>query len=283
MTKIRIPLLSFGAKGGLGKALSFRRSHKETIAEKKPIVVDVESGYQLSWRHMYQKCTALWHLLSATEKQEWESAARRKHMTGYAWFISQCLKPNPGIYLPLQGGTMLGNIDMAKHRLLKLPLPTDDQEAATKKYHDDNLPIPGYTEGARVQNLANVWISNNTYTICPFNDEEYDTDNIHDNVVFNSRLTAKTAGKYVIAAHVYWDSNATGLRYIHCYLNGLVISAAVVDSPIVASPFIQSFADVRHLYLNDYIELRVYQNSGVGLNILYAPEFSPIFMMQRIG
>ncbi|GAI14555.1 unnamed protein product, partial [marine sediment metagenome] len=62
------------------------------------------------------------------------------HMTGYAWFISQCLRPNPGIYLPLQGGTMQGNIDMAKHRLLKLPLPTVNQEAASKKYVDDLAP-----------------------------------------------------------------------------------------------------------------------------------------------
>ncbi|GAI05556.1 unnamed protein product, partial [marine sediment metagenome] len=46
------------------------------------------------------------------------------------------LRPNPGIYLPLQGGTMSGNIDMAKNRLLKLPAPTDDQEPATKAYAD---------------------------------------------------------------------------------------------------------------------------------------------------
>ncbi|GAH97344.1 unnamed protein product, partial [marine sediment metagenome] len=55
---------------------------------------------------MYQKCAALWHTLSADEKQEWESLATPKHMTGFAYWQSQCLRPNPGIYLPLQGGTM---------------------------------------------------------------------------------------------------------------------------------------------------------------------------------
>jgi len=94
---------------------------------------------------MYLKAVALWHALSSAEKQAWESSARRKHMTGFAWFMSQALKPNPGLYLPLQGGIMSGDIDMDKHRILKLPLPTDDQEAASKKYHDDNLP-PGYTD-----------------------------------------------------------------------------------------------------------------------------------------
>ncbi|GAI99837.1 unnamed protein product, partial [marine sediment metagenome] len=86
---------------------------------------------------MFLKVVALWHDLSPSEKDEWESAARPRHMTGYAWFVSQALRPNPGIYLPLQGGTMQGNIDMAKFRLLKLPLPADDQEAASKAYTDD--------------------------------------------------------------------------------------------------------------------------------------------------
>ncbi len=85
---------------------------------------------------MFTKCVDLWHLLSEEEKQIWESLARPLHMTGYAWFISQCLRPNPGIYLPLQGGTMSGNIDMAKNRLLKLPEPIDHQEPATKGYVD---------------------------------------------------------------------------------------------------------------------------------------------------
>ena len=61
---------------------------------------------------MYQKAVALWHGLSAAEKGEWESQARPKHMTGFAWFMSQALKPNPGLYLPLQGGTMQGIIEM---------------------------------------------------------------------------------------------------------------------------------------------------------------------------
>ncbi|MBA7568524.1 hypothetical protein ES708_10253 [subsurface metagenome] len=114
-----------------------RHARRQSIIEKKPIPTDVKSLAQLSWRHMYQKAVVLWHALSGAEQQEWESSARRKHMTGFAWFMSQALKPNPGLYLPLQGGVMAGNIDMAKNRLLNLPDPTDDQEAARKKYVDD--------------------------------------------------------------------------------------------------------------------------------------------------
>ena len=121
--------MSFDARNSIAHAISFVTRRKQHIVEKKPELKDVKSPAQLSWRHMYLKAVALWNALSAAEKQEWESLARPKHMTGFAWFMSQCLKPNPGIYLPLQGGTMQGNIDMAKNRLLKLPLPTDAQEA----------------------------------------------------------------------------------------------------------------------------------------------------------
>jgi len=136
MAKLKNPLLSFGAKGRLGKLFSLARRRGQNIIESRPIPVDAKSPAQLFNRHMYSKCVALWHLLSEAEKQEWESLARPRHMTGYAWFISQCLRPNPGIYLPLQGGTMSGNVDMAKNRLLKLPEPTDAQEPATKAYAD---------------------------------------------------------------------------------------------------------------------------------------------------
>ncbi|MBA7553722.1 hypothetical protein ES705_46321 [subsurface metagenome] len=136
MTKLKNPLLSFGATGRLGKLFSLAKRQGRHIIERRPIPVDAKSPAQLFNRHMFTKCVDLWHLLSEAERQQWESLARPLHMTGYAWFISQCLRPNPGIYLPLQGGTMSGNIDMAKNRLLKLPAPTDPQEASTKGYTD---------------------------------------------------------------------------------------------------------------------------------------------------
>ncbi|GAH96002.1 unnamed protein product, partial [marine sediment metagenome] len=132
MANLKNPLLSFDARGTLSKAISFTKRRGQNIAEKKPEVPDQKSPAQLVWRHMYSKCAALWHTLSTAEKQDWESLARPKHMTGFAYWQSQCLRPNPGIYLPLQGGTMSGDIDMAKNRILKLPLPTDAQEAARK-------------------------------------------------------------------------------------------------------------------------------------------------------
>lgn len=141
MTKLRIPLLSFNAVGRLGNVLSFRRSGRDTILERKPEPPDAQSLMQLSWRHMFQKVVALWHALPASEKLQWESDARPHHMTGYAWFVSQALRPNPGIYLPLQGGTMTGELNMGNQVLSSLIDPVAAQEAATKNYHD-STPTP---------------------------------------------------------------------------------------------------------------------------------------------
>lgn len=113
MAKSKNFLFGFDARGTIAKVLTFRRGKQQTIAEKTPIPKDAKTSSQLSWRTMYQQCTGLWHLLTAAEKANWESLARSHHMTGYAYYMSQCLRPNPGIYLPLAGGTMSGDIAMA--------------------------------------------------------------------------------------------------------------------------------------------------------------------------
>lgn len=138
MAKTKNPLLSLSARGPLG-SITYRRKTGAIVAEKTPTILDVKSPGQLSWRHMYQKAISLWSALSASEKQEWESLARPKHMTGFAWFISQALKPNPGLYLPLQGGIMQGDIDMASHAITNLPDPTANQDAATRKWVLDQI------------------------------------------------------------------------------------------------------------------------------------------------
>lgn len=147
MAKLKVPLLALKAYGTLGKLLTIRRRGKDHIAETIPIPKDAKSPAQLIWRHMYQKSIALWKALSKTEQQEWEKLARPKHMTGYAYFISLALKPNPGLYLPLQGGTMQGDIDMGTHKITGLPEPTLDPDAATKLYVDSAVPPTGDTQG----------------------------------------------------------------------------------------------------------------------------------------
>jgi len=283
MAKLKNPLLSLRAVGRLAKHLSLTRRRRQNIIETTPVIKDAKTLAQLSWRHMYQKAVALWLALSGPEKQEWESLARPKHMTGFAWFMSQALKPNPGLYLPLQGGTMQGNIDMAKFRILKLPLPTLNQEAASKKYHDDNLPPGGYTEGARVYNSPAQSIPNATATVLAFNGEKYDTDTIHDNVTNNSRLTCKTAGKYLIFLNAAFESNNVGYRWYEARVNGVTIIAFSIQNAVNGLGSTFPVVTTYGLSVNDYVEALVKQNSGGALDIIPVVEYSPIFGMGRIG
>ncbi len=80
MPKLRGPILSLGATGGLTKLFSLARRMGRNIIERKPIPVDAKSPAQLFNRHMFTKCVDLWHTLSEAERQEWESLARPLRM-----------------------------------------------------------------------------------------------------------------------------------------------------------------------------------------------------------
>jgi hypothetical protein len=118
LTKPKNPLFGFSARGTIGKVLTFRTRTNQTIAETKPIPTDARTSDQLAWRTMYQLATDLWHQLSPSEQATWRTMGVRHKLTGYAMFMSQALRPNPGIYLPLAGGTMDGEIDMGFYDLL---------------------------------------------------------------------------------------------------------------------------------------------------------------------
>lgn len=272
MSKLKNPLVSLGAVGGLTKALAFARRRKVDLIEKKPIPTDRKSPAQLSWRHMYQKAVALWHALSPAEKLNWESDARPKHMTGFAWFMSQCLRPNPGIYLPLQGGIMQGDIDMDKHLLTKLPAPTTDQQPI----------IYGDEKSAHVHHDSNQSINNNVYTHLSFNSERWDTDEIHDNAVNNSRLTCKTTGYYLITGACRFHTNATGLRIAYININGTTRIALNARVPLATTYTDLLVTTLYYLEVGDYATLEIFQNSGVALLSRLNPQYSPEFMMQRL-
>lgn len=283
MAKLKNPLNSLRASGTIAKVLTFARRRHTDLAEKKPIPDDPRTLSQLSWRHMYQKATALWHALSPAEKQDWNSLASRHQMTGFAYFISQALRPNPGLYLPLQGGTMTGDIIMAKNRILELPLPIDSQEPVTIAYFNANLPPGGYTEGARAYHNVDQAIMINTETTLALNSERWDTDTIHDLVTNNSRLTAKTAGTYLIIGNVRWYFAATGYRQYKIQLNGAIDIGVFQHHAESPSYPVGIVSTIWQLALNDYLELHVRHTAATGLNAQYVPQFSCEFMMQRIG
>lgn len=132
MAKTKNPLLSLGAHGTLANAVTFRESKGQNIMSRKLQRKDAHTDTQQSWRTMVEMAIALWHDLSVAERRVWNHLAAGKNMTGYNLFLSQALRPNPGIYLPLLGGTMQGAIAMANHAITDMPNPLNLQDADTK-------------------------------------------------------------------------------------------------------------------------------------------------------
>ncbi|MBA7662910.1 hypothetical protein ES703_70943 [subsurface metagenome] len=283
MSKLKSPFMSLQAAGEINKSLAARRRKGDTILEKKPIPFNPKSPDQIFWRHMFLKVVALWHALTGEEKQQWQSLARRHRMTGYNYFISQALRPNPGIYLPLQGGTMQGAIQMDGYHIHGLPLPIHVQDVWRRlDFQTYTLPYL-YWQGSRVHHQYHQTIAHGVYTTLAFNLERYDTDNIHDNVVSNSRLTCQTAGKYIIVGNIGWEEVAVGYRRILLKLNGTTyIAANSMWPPDVSTPF-QLVTTIWDLAITDYVELVVRQNSGGNLTVYAISPNTPEFQMQRIG
>lgn len=142
----------------------------------------------------------------------------------------------------------------------------------------------GYSEGCRVYKSSIQSIPNVTATAIQLNLERYDTDEIHDNVTNNTRLTCKTAGKYVITAQLRMAANTNGSRTLYINLNGSTIIAMTVElNPTAGDSPMLNITTIYNLAVNDYIEMIVYQNSGGALNTRPSANYSPEFMIQRIG
>ncbi len=124
----------------------------------------------------------------------------------------------------------------------------------------------------KVKAIANATqsIPNATYTDLNLATEEYDTDTIHDNVTNNPRLTCKTPGVYTIIGNVHFDASSVGMRIAAIFLNNTTYLARIVLPPVAgAGNGTQLTLSVdQTLALNDYITLRVYQDSGGALNSL---------------
>jgi hypothetical protein len=138
----------------------------------------------------------------------------------------------------------------------------------------------------RVYRTTNQLIATATNTIIAFDAERYDTDNIHDNVTNNSRLTCRTAGKYLITANLGFGTTAAGTRQLSIYLNGATY-LGLVSSPSNSGadgPYMH-VSCVQDLAVGDYVEVLVYQTSGAGLNVLTAvsQQYTPEFSMTYIG
>ncbi len=230
---------------------------------------------------MWQLAASLWHQLSAAEQAEWERLGTARHMTGFAWYMSQALRPNPGIYLPLAGGTMSGDIAMADNQLTGLIDPVTDDQAARKAYVD--MQIGGFTQNVRARRTTTQSITSGSNDAITFDLQDFDSDSMWEGVVNPSRITINTAGVYLVMATAQMQAHATGNRAIWIQLNDTDILCITWQSPAVSQEWRATVSTIFALAVTDFIKLRVYQNSGVNLTVNPQPPSSITLSAVRVG
>jgi len=105
--KQKAPILSLGAAGTIGGTITYQHIHRTNIARKKPIPTDPQTDLQLDRRSLYRCVCYMWHSLIATEKQQWETDARRHRITGFNLYMRTylLLLANPLALYPFAKGT----------------------------------------------------------------------------------------------------------------------------------------------------------------------------------
>jgi hypothetical protein len=148
-----------------------------------------------------------------------------------------------------------------------------------------STPGGGVDIGARVYNSANISCADNVDTVMTFDTERWDTDTIHSTVSNTGRLTATTAGIYIITGHIRWAANNTGLRFLQVRLNGTTIIAWSVQKAADLGSYytLMSIAVLYKLAATDYVELIARQYGLAGpLNVEAFANYSPEFGMQKV-
>ena len=145
-------------------------------------------------------------------------------------------------------------------------LVADSAEATGLKWA---APAGGSFSGCSLSKSAAQSISNATWTLITWNQENYDTDSFHDNSTNNTRITIPSgkSGKYLIAANLYTPANSAGSRLLKYTKNGTDSyygnwgpASAVHSTSIVGS-------QVFNLTAGDYIEVAIYQDTGTSINV----------------
>lgn len=136
-------------------------------------------------------------------------------------------------------------------------------------------------DAVRVRKTATQSLPNGVETPVTYDTEDFDTSDMHDNAVNNSRLISKTGGKYMVVAGIDFAINLTGNRSTRLRKNGTTIigSQQAGASQAAGDPILQAIAIV-HLEVGDYVEQLAFQNSGGALNIEMA---DTSFSMVRVG
>lgn len=112
-------------------------------------------------------------------------------------------------------------------------------------------------------------VANATDTDITWNQEQFDTDSMHDNATNPARITCSTVGIYCVTFGFFWSSNVTGVRDNRIHFNATVPGAIArnYDASQTAGFLLGSISTLYATSVNtDYFRSGAWQNSGGALN-----------------
>ena len=136
-------------------------------------------------------------------------------------------------------------------------------------YVRDNVDFLSEPPRALAYHNTTQSISTATETIMACNSEEYDSDTMHDPSTNNERLTASTAGTYLLNGACAFASGYTGRFFIYLKSTGGGGHTAILDHHCSAggSQPQGMVGGTIALAAAEYAWISVYQESGGALNI----------------
>jgi len=136
--------------------------------------------------------------------------------------------------------------------------------------------------GCRVYHSQNQPVNGLTVKILNFDSEEYDNYDMHDCVNDNSKVTINHPGKYLITTCISFQSDCRGLRSVRILNNGENI---VVQQhyPVSGTSTHFTVSTVANLNTGDYVEVAVWHDAPITLNVQYIPDYASYLEVQRIG
>jgi hypothetical protein len=116
-----------------------------------------------------------------------------------------------------------------------------------------------------------------------FDNETFDTANLHSTTTNNHQVIAPVAGVYQITGNVRWEGNATGTRFVDITTSPGGRIASVWTSTASTFNTDQSISAAYALTAGQPVSLQVFQNSGVDLDLVKDGTDDPNLSMVWIG
>lgn len=155
----------------------------------------------------------------------------------------------------------------------------------------DNMVFLAATLGVRARASASqTGIATGVQTqVTPFDVEDFDSDNMHNQVSNTGRLTVVTAGKYMVGATIQWNQvgASTTQKRAHLFVNrggsDTELARTAARSKGAAENMISRCLSIHDCLVGDYFRVEVFQDSGSSGTAQQIGKVSPMLWAYRIG